>query len=98
MRSAPYFRSIREGIDRLYGKNTKPLDRNGDVVSIKEVLDNDELILITKKGITNRQNVKDVHVIGRNTAGVRLISLDKDDKVFPGFQLSQIRFKAGAGP
>jgi DNA gyrase subunit A len=61
--------------------NIKTTDRNGEVVAIKEVLDDDELILITKKGITNRQNVKDIHVIGRNTQGVRLISLDKDDKV-----------------
>jgi DNA gyrase subunit A len=61
--------------------NIKTTDRNGEVVAIMEVLDDDELILITKNGITNRQNVKDVHVIGRNTAGVRMISLDKDDKV-----------------
>ncbi|SYZ74419.1 DNA gyrase subunit A [Candidatus Zixiibacteriota bacterium] len=61
--------------------NIKTTDRNGEVVAIKEVLDDDELILITKKGITNRQSVKAINVIGRNTQGVRLISLDKDDKV-----------------
>ncbi len=61
--------------------NIKTTDRNGEVVAIKEVLDDDELILITKKGITNRQSVKAISVIGRNTQGVRLISLDKDDKV-----------------
>jgi len=43
------------------------------------VLDVDELILITKKGIANRQAVKDINVIGRNTQGVRLITLQKDD-------------------
>ncbi len=61
--------------------NIKTTDRNGEVVAIKEVLDDDELILITKNGITNRQSVKAINVIGRNTQGVRLISLDKDDKV-----------------
>lgn len=61
--------------------NIKTTDRNGKVVAIKEVLDQDELILITKKGIANRQPVKSVKVIGRNTQGVRLISLKKDDKV-----------------
>jgi len=61
--------------------NVKTSDRNGEVVSIMEVLDEDELILITKKGIANRQAVKDIHVIGRNTQGVRLISLKKDDLV-----------------
>jgi DNA gyrase subunit A len=61
--------------------NVKTSDRNGEVVSIKEVLDNDELILITKKGIANRQPVKDIKVIGRNTQGVRLISLKPGDLV-----------------
>jgi len=59
--------------------NVKTSDRNGEVVAIKEVLDVDELILITKKGIANRQAVKDINVIGRNTQGVRLITLQKDD-------------------
>ena len=61
--------------------NVKTSDRNGEVVSIKEVLDNDELILITKRGIANRQPVKDIKVIGRNTQGVRLISLKAGDLV-----------------
>ncbi|MCB2230907.1 DNA gyrase subunit A [bacterium] len=61
--------------------NIKASSRNGEVVAIREVLDNDELILITKKGIANRQGVKDIKVIGRNTQGVRLISLKKDDLV-----------------
>jgi DNA gyrase subunit A len=59
--------------------NVKTNDRNGEVVAIKEVLDSDELILITMKGIANRQAVKDISVIGRNTQGVRLIRLAEDD-------------------
>lgn len=61
--------------------NVKTSDRNGEVVAIKEVLDQDELILITKKGIANRQAVKDIKVIGRNTQGVRLVKLKADDVV-----------------
>jgi len=61
--------------------NIKASERNGEVVAIKEVLDGDELILITKQGIANRQAVKDIHVIGRNTQGVRLITLGEDDLV-----------------
>ncbi|MFH1374544.1 MAG: DNA gyrase subunit A [bacterium] len=61
--------------------NVKTSDRNGEVVTIKEILDGDELILITKKGIANRQAVKDIKVIGRNTQGVRLISLKGGDVV-----------------
>lgn len=61
--------------------NVKTSDRNGEVVAIKEVLDQDELILITKKGIANRQPVKSIKVIGRNTQGVRLINLKGNDIV-----------------
>jgi DNA gyrase subunit A len=61
--------------------NVKTTDRNGEVVSIKEVLDQDELIIITKNGIANRQAVKEISVIGRNTQGVRLIHLKDGDLV-----------------
>jgi DNA gyrase subunit A len=61
--------------------NIKTTERNGEVVAIKEVLDLDELILITKDGIANRQAVKHINVIGRNTQGVRLISLGPGDIV-----------------
>jgi DNA gyrase subunit A len=61
--------------------NVKTSDRNGEVIAIKEVLDQDELILITKKGIANRQSVKSIKVIGRNTQGVRLINLKGNDLV-----------------
>jgi len=61
--------------------NIKANQRNGKVVTVKEVVDDDELILITKKGITNRQRVKEIKVISRNTQGVRLINLGDDDFV-----------------
>ncbi len=61
--------------------NIKASARNGEVVTIKEVVDDDELILITKKGITNRQRVGSISTISRNTQGVRLIALGQDDKL-----------------
>ncbi len=61
--------------------NIKASERNGEVVTIKDVVDDDELILITKKGITNRQRVGAIHIISRNTQGVRLIALGEGDKV-----------------
>ncbi len=61
--------------------NVKTTERNGEVVAIKEVLNDDELILITKHGIANRQSVNQITVIGRNTQGVRLITLKDDDLV-----------------
>jgi DNA gyrase subunit A len=61
--------------------NIKASERNGKVVTIKEVVDEDELMLITQKGIIIRQPVKQIKVIGRNTQGVKLINLDSGDKV-----------------
>jgi DNA gyrase subunit A len=61
--------------------NIKCTDKNGKVVDIKEVVTDDELMLITQKGIIIRQPVKQISVIGRATQGVRLINLDANDKV-----------------
>jgi DNA gyrase subunit A len=61
--------------------NIKANERNGKVVAIKEALEEDELMLITQKGIIIRQPVKQIKVIGRNTQGVKLINLDTGDKV-----------------
>jgi DNA gyrase subunit A len=61
--------------------NIKATERNGKVVTIKEALDEDELMLITQKGIIIRQPVKQIKAIGRNTQGVKLINLDPGDKL-----------------
>ena len=55
--------------------------RNGDVVTIKETVEADELMIISQKGIVIRLPIKGVTVIGRNTQGVKLINLDKGDRV-----------------
>ena len=59
----------------------KAADKTGKMVSIKEAIDDDDLMIITTKGVVIRQQVKDIKVIGRNTQGVRLIKLDAHDKV-----------------
>src|SRR5262249_22988378 len=56
-------------------------DKTGDAVSIKEVLPEDELMLITKQGIAIRMPVKGIRVAGRNTQGVRLVNLEPNDLV-----------------
>ncbi|UCB53354.1 MAG: DNA gyrase subunit A, partial [Candidatus Zixiibacteriota bacterium] len=61
--------------------NIKTTERNGKVVDIKEVLTDDELMLITQKGIIIRQPVNQIKVIGRATQGVKLINLDAGDKL-----------------
>jgi len=56
-------------------------EKTGDAVSIKEVLPDDELMLITKQGVAIRMPVKGIRVSGRNTQGVRLVNLDDNDLV-----------------
>ena len=56
-------------------------ERNGKVVSINSVTDENEIMLITKKGITIRMDVSQINIIGRATQGVRLINLQQDDKL-----------------
>jgi DNA gyrase subunit A len=59
----------------------KSSDKNGNMITIREVVDNDDLMIITTKGIMIRQNVGEIRVMGRNTQGVRLIRLDSGDTI-----------------
>jgi DNA gyrase subunit A len=59
----------------------KTTERNGDVVGMKEVSDDDEVMLITDQGTIIRMKIKGISVIGRNTQGVRLINVEKGEKV-----------------
>lgn len=61
--------------------NIKCSARNGDVVEIKSVADNDELMFISKAGILIRMLANGISVISRNTQGVRLMNLNTGDKV-----------------
>ncbi len=54
-------------------------DRNGDVVGMKLVCEDDELMLITQKGILIRTRIAEIRETGRNAAGVKLIRLDDGD-------------------
>ena len=59
----------------------KTTDRNGQVVGVQQVTEDDQLMLVTNAGKIIRLKVKDISVIGRNTQGVRLIGLEKGEKV-----------------
>jgi len=61
--------------------NIKITEKNGKVVTIKEVDDIDEIMLISRKGIIIRINSKDISTIGRSTQGVRVMRLASDDVV-----------------
>ncbi|HHM05112.1 MAG TPA: DNA gyrase subunit A [Gammaproteobacteria bacterium] len=58
-------------------------ERNGKVVSALRVADDNEVMLITDRGTLVRTAVRDISIMGRNTQGVRLISLD-DGEVLVG--------------
>ncbi|OHB96877.1 MAG: DNA gyrase subunit A [Planctomycetes bacterium RIFCSPLOWO2_12_38_17] len=61
--------------------NIKTTERNGNVVALIDVRDEDELIMITAKGMVIRTPANSIRSIGRNTQGVKLFSVDEDDKV-----------------
>ncbi|MDE6559450.1 MAG: DNA gyrase subunit A, partial [Muribaculaceae bacterium] len=52
-------------------------EKTGQLVAIKNVTDENDLVIINKSGITLRLSVKDVRVMGRATQGVKLIDLSK---------------------
>jgi DNA gyrase subunit A len=59
----------------------KTSDKNGTLIAMKEVNDNDELVIITTQGMVIRQAVSEIRVMGRNTQGVRLIRLNENDDI-----------------
>ncbi len=60
--------------------NIKTTQRNGKVVGIIQVVDEDEIMILTNRGKIIRMKVKDISVIGRNTQGVRLIGLEQGER------------------
>jgi len=66
------------------GKGVKTInitDKTGNLVAIKSVTDANDLMIITKNGITIRMNVSDLRVMGRATQGVRLINIQDNDRI-----------------
>jgi DNA gyrase subunit A len=56
-------------------------ERNGKVIWVREVTDEDELMLTSKNGMMVRVPVKDIRIQGRNTMGVTIMRLNKGDKL-----------------
>jgi len=66
------------------GKGVKTInvtEKTGKLVAIKSVMDNDDLMIINKSGISIRISVAELRVMGRATQGVRLIKLNEDDEI-----------------
>ncbi|WP_297513608.1 DNA gyrase subunit A [Flavobacterium sp.] len=66
------------------GKGVKTLnitDKTGPLISISDVTDEDDLMIINKSGLTIRMMVSDLRVMGRATQGVRLINIKNNDSI-----------------
>lgn len=66
------------------GKGVKTMglsEKTGELVAIKAVKEEDDLMITNKSGITIRMNVSDVRVMGRAAQGVRVIKIDKKDEI-----------------
>ena len=56
-------------------------DRNGQLIGAAQVSDEDQVMLITNKGMLVRTRVSEINVIGRNTQGVTVIKLKEGEKL-----------------
>jgi DNA gyrase subunit A len=98
------------------GKGVKTLnvsEKTGKLISIKQVTDDDDLMIINKSGIMIRQGLAELRVMGRATQGVRLINLkandaiaavtkvaveDDDEEVIEGMEGENLENQAGETP
>jgi DNA gyrase subunit A len=73
------YRTQRRGGKGL--RDIKTTERNGPVIGIVPVNDDDELMMMTARGKIQRVKVSDFNPIGRNTQGVRIMSLEESDSL-----------------
>jgi DNA gyrase subunit A len=71
------YRTQRRGGKGL--RDIKTTERNGPVIGVTGVRDDDELLMMTARGKIQRIAAREISVIGRNTQGVRIMSLDEED-------------------
>ncbi|HII71153.1 TPA: DNA gyrase subunit A, partial [Candidatus Woesearchaeota archaeon] len=83
--AVPEYRLIKRG--GVGVKNIICSERNGKVVAIRSVSDDDELMLISQTGIIIRTPAKQISVIGRVTQGVRIMKLDDGDRLVDAAKL-----------
>ncbi len=66
------------------GKGVKTInitDKTGALIAIKDVTDNDDLMIINRSGVIIRMAVSELRIVGRATQGVRLIKIDEGDSI-----------------
>ena len=75
------------------GKGVKTMnitEKTGSLVAIKDVIEDDHLMIINKSGIAIRTEVKSLRVMGRATQGVKLIRLNEKDSISAVEKISNI--------
>jgi DNA gyrase subunit A len=77
--SGQRYRTQRRGGKGL--RDIKTTERNGPVIGVVRVDDRDEVLMMTARGKLQRIAAADISVIGRNTQGVRIMSLDEGDSL-----------------
>lgn len=73
------FRLTKRGAKGVISMNIT--EKTGKVVAMRSVVDIEDLVVVTTKGVLIRQSVKPIRTIGRNTQGVKLIRLDAGDTI-----------------
>ena len=74
------------------GKGVKTINitpKTGQLVAIKNVTDEDDLMIINRSGITIRMQVADLRVMGRATQGVKVINIKENDSIAAVAKVSQ---------
>ena len=62
-------------------KDIKATERNGDVIAVKSVQNNDSLLMVANDGKLIQIPIKDIRIIGRATSGVTLMRIDREKGV-----------------
>ena len=90
------YRTQRRGGKGL--RDIKTTERNGPVIGIVPVKDDDELMMMTARGKIQRVKVSDFNPIGRNTQGVRIMALDEGDTLAAIVRVPQEEQEDGEEP
>ncbi|MBW2122842.1 MAG: DNA gyrase subunit A [Deltaproteobacteria bacterium] len=85
-RASAYRRQSRAGRGLITVRIT---ERNGPVVAVRQVSDDQDLMIVTDKGKIIRLRVKDIPTVGRITQGVKLIDTEADDRVVAAAPLAE---------
>ena len=81
------FRKTRRGAKGVIAMQTS--DRNGNLIGAAQVKDDDEVMLISDKGMLVRTRVSEINIIGRNTQGVKVIRLKDGESLISLASISE---------